>query len=147
MGNWRIIITFTYPHEAHMAKTFLESEGVNTIIRDELTAQVNNFYSIAIGGVKLLVSEGDYKRGIEILTKGGYLNPVETRKKIEFVIEDAIMDKRFCPFCKSRNIGIRKKTDTFTAFIYAILALFSPAFKRTYVCLDCKKEWKYSKKK
>ena len=146
MGNWRIIITFTYPHEAHMAKTLLESEGINTIIQDELTAQVNNFYSTAIGGVKLLVSESDFEHGIQILTKGGYINPGDIKKKTELIIEDELTDKRICPFCKSKNIGIRKNTDTFTTFIYSILARFSPIFKRTFVCLDCKKEWKYVRK-
>ncbi|MCD4730588.1 MAG: DUF2007 domain-containing protein [Bacteroidales bacterium] len=67
MDNWITIISFTYPHEAHMAKAKLESEGIETIIQDELTAQVNNFYSNAIGGVKLLVKESDARRANEIL--------------------------------------------------------------------------------
>lgn len=57
MNNWETLITFTYPHEAHMAMGFLESEGIRTIIRDEMTVQVQNFYSNAIGGVKLLVQQ------------------------------------------------------------------------------------------
>ena len=67
MDNWIIIISFTYPHEAHMAKAKLESEGIETMIQDELTAQVNNFYSNAIGGVKLLVKENDIERANIIL--------------------------------------------------------------------------------
>jgi len=43
MNSWINIITFTLPHEAHFAKSVLESEGINTIIQNELTAQVNNF--------------------------------------------------------------------------------------------------------
>ena len=62
-----MLISFTYPHEAHLAKAKLESEGIETMIRDELTAQVNNFYSNAIGGVKLLVKESDAQRANEIL--------------------------------------------------------------------------------
>jgi len=67
MENWIEIISFTYPHEAHLAKIKLESEGIQTKIKDELTAQVNNFYSNAIGGVKLFVKESDSKRTLEIL--------------------------------------------------------------------------------
>lgn len=67
MDNWVTIISFTYPHEAHMAKAKLESEGIETMIQDELTAQVNNFYSNAIGGVKLLVKENVAELAIRIL--------------------------------------------------------------------------------
>ena len=73
MNNWITIISFTYPHEAHLAKTKLESEGLKVIILDELTAQVNNFYSNAIGGVKLQVTEDDYNKAYKILLEIGYI--------------------------------------------------------------------------
>lgn len=67
MKNWKTIITFTYPNEAHIAKEYLAFEGIKAIIRDEMTAQVNNFYSNAIGGVKVTVNASEYQRGLEIL--------------------------------------------------------------------------------
>jgi len=73
MENWITIISFTYPHEAHLAKGKLESEGVEVMIKDELTAQVNNFYSNAIGGVKLLVKESDFEYARQILIESGYI--------------------------------------------------------------------------
>jgi hypothetical protein len=73
MNNWNTIISFTYPHEAHLAKGRLESEGIDVIIKDELTAQVNNFYSNAIGGVKLLVKDSDYDSAYKILIESGYI--------------------------------------------------------------------------
>lgn len=73
MENWRTTITFTQPHEAHFAKGLLESEGIDTIIRDELTAQVNNFYSNAIGDVKLDVKESDFIQATSLLKEGGYI--------------------------------------------------------------------------
>ena len=91
MDNWIIIISFTYPHEAHMAKAKLESEGIETMIQDELTAQVNNFYSNAIGGVKLLVKENDIERANIILEESKVIiqdknekidDEVETNKKL-----------------------------------------------------------------
>ena len=45
MDNWITVISFIYPHEAHLAKGKLESEGFEVVIKDELTVQVNNFYS------------------------------------------------------------------------------------------------------
>ena len=53
MGNLTTIITFTLPHDAHLAKAKLQSEGVEVFIKDEMTAHVNHLYSGAIGGVKL----------------------------------------------------------------------------------------------
>ena len=67
-------MSFTYPHEAQLAKAKLESEGIETIINDELTAQVNNFYSNAIGGVKLLVRDKDLEEATKLMTEGGFLN-------------------------------------------------------------------------
>ena len=73
MNNWSTIISFTYPLEAHIAKGRLESEGIEVFIKDELTAQVNNFYSNAIGGVKLLVKDSDYENAYRILIESGYI--------------------------------------------------------------------------
>ncbi len=74
MQNWTTIISFTYPHEAHLAKSKLESEGIHVILKDELTTQVNNFYSNAIGGVKLQINESDVIPAKQILIDGGFLN-------------------------------------------------------------------------
>jgi hypothetical protein len=73
MKDWIIILTFTYPHEAHLAKGKLESEGIEVQITDEMTVQVHNFYSNAIGGVKLLVRETDLQRANQILIDSGYV--------------------------------------------------------------------------
>lgn len=73
MKDWITILTFTYPHEAHLAKGKLESEGIEVQIADEMTVQVHNFYSNAIGGVKLMVHEADFQRANQILVDSGYI--------------------------------------------------------------------------
>jgi hypothetical protein len=65
--NWITIVSFTFPHEAYVITAKLESEGIRVNLKDELTTQVNNFYSNAIGGVKVQVSEDDYSKAREIL--------------------------------------------------------------------------------
>jgi len=82
MENWIEIISFTYPHEAHLAKGKLESEGIKALIKDELTVQVNNFYSNAIGGVKLLVKDSNYDSAYQILIKSGYIKEKITEPNI-----------------------------------------------------------------
>jgi uncharacterized protein YjbK len=148
MENWRTILTFTYPQDAYLAKGFLESEGIETIIRDELTAQVNNFYSNAIGGVKIQVKESDYENGLLILQKGGYINSEDSQNetKIEIVHLDKTTNKKRCPFCQSDNIGRKKEPNILTVIVYFILGIILPIFKKSYKCFDCDKAWKYIKK-
>lgn len=83
MYNWTVIISFTYGFEAHLAKSKLESEEIEVIIRDELNAQVCEAGANAIGGVKLCVRESDVVRAIHSLEKGGYIKePVEAESKL-----------------------------------------------------------------
>lgn len=148
MENWIEIISFTYPHEAHMAKALLESEGLVTLMKDEMTAQVNNVYSNAIGGVKILVRESDYEKGIVILQKGGYVvhNMLNDQSAIEDVRIDPLIDKSVCPFCKSSNIVKDRDPNILTAFVFFILGAFSPIFKTSYKCFECGKKWRFLKK-
>ncbi len=146
MNNYRTIITFTLPQEAYLAKGFLESEGIETMIKDELTAQVNNFYSNAIGGVKLQVRESDFENGLAILKKSGYINDENTEEvAIEIIPFDNTTNKKICPFCQSDNIGKRKEPNILTVIVYFILSVISPIFKKSYICFDCDKVWKFSK--
>ena len=148
MENWRTIITFTQPHEAHFAKGLLESEGIDTIIRDELTAQVNNFYSNAIGGVKLDVKESDFIQATSLLKEGGYIkDAAEIRSKnIELIALNDDTDQSICPFCASDNVSRKKEVNPLMVLGYLLVGVFFPIFKRNYICYDCGKEWKYSRK-
>ncbi len=69
--NWITIISFTFPHEAYVIAAKLESEGIDVNIKDELTVQVYNFLSNAIGGVKLQVQEKDLQKAEKIISEAG----------------------------------------------------------------------------
>jgi hypothetical protein len=71
--NYITVLTFSYPNEIAIIRGRLESEGIECFVQDELTVQVNPFYSNAIGGIKLQVKESDLKQTVEILKEGGYL--------------------------------------------------------------------------
>lgn len=73
MDNWKIIMTAspTAPFDIQLAKNYLESEGIETLLQNELAAQV---YSNAVDEAKLLVKENDAERAIDILVKGGYID-------------------------------------------------------------------------
>jgi len=142
MENWETIITFTYPQDAHIAQGFLESEGVESILMDELTVQVQNFYSNAIGGVKLQVKSEDIENATSILKKGGY-SGIESWKPTETVVVVESTNKKQCPFCHSDNIGKSKKVDVLTIGVYLVLGAVFPIFRLNYSCFDCGKVWKF----
>ena len=73
MDNWKIIMSSgaAAPFNIYLAKNDLESEGIETQLQNELSAQV---YSNAVDEAKLLIKESDWEQGIQILTKGGYIN-------------------------------------------------------------------------
>jgi hypothetical protein len=93
MSNWITILTFTFPHEAHLAKTKLESEGFDVMIKDELTVQADNFISNAIGGVKLQVQDTDYDNALQVLKDSGYIIEPPLKRHPGWVRFDEITSK------------------------------------------------------
>lgn len=155
MDNWPVLISFNFTHEAHQVKGYLEANGVETILKDELTTQVISYLPSAIGGVKLMVRESDYEQGVKLLKEGGYLaeSDSEPESKIEIILLDKTTNRSICPFCKSANIVKDRQIGALAAIVFAILNLFlmmgtsSPRFKSAYKCYDCGKEWKFRKDK
>jgi hypothetical protein len=151
MDDLKTLISFTYPHEANMAKGFLESNGIESILMDEMTVSANNFYSNAIGGVKLLVKDSDYDNGIQLLKDSGYISDNTTKDSfaINLIKIDNAEDEKICPFCKSENIAKNKKIkiSIWIIPVYAIIGTIFPFYRSSYKCFDCDKEWRFSKKK
>lgn len=67
------VLTSQQPIQLAIIHGRLESEGIECFIMDELTIQVQPFYSNAIGGAKLQVHEKDLELANEILREGGYI--------------------------------------------------------------------------
>ena len=150
MENWKTIITFTHPEEAHLAKGYLDSEGIETVIQDEMTTQVNHFFSNAIGGVKLLIKEQDYETALKSLKKGGYIIKEETQPKktgIEKVYIHSQTDKAHCPYCHSDNFNKVKRPHLLSIFGLIFFQGFLPLSKSYYHCYDCQHEWIFKMKK
>ena len=144
MKTWKTILTFSLPQDAYLARSLLESRGIETNLADELTTQVYNFYSGAIGGAKLQVREPDVEEGIQILKEGGYIiENKEDFQEPEILYADRRTDKKVCPYCKSKNIGHKKNPDILVVIVYFLLGVFFPIFRRSQVCFDCNKHWKY----
>lgn len=149
MSNWKTIRTYTYPQEAYVARSFLESEGIAVFLKDELTTQVHNFYSNALGGVKLQVDESESKKGLDLLRQGGFIKSSEemAEESIEAIYVDRIVKPHCCPFCNSDDIAKKKDPNILAVVIYFILGILFPIFRSDYTCYDCGKTWNYSIRK
>lgn len=134
--NLVTIKTFTYPHEAYVVRGKLESEGIETFTKDEMTVQVHNFYSNAVGGVKLQVWEKDVPHAKEILGLGA-----EKQRDILIVKKADIKSADICPFCSSNNIAKGKKANWLTLIPFLVIGFIFPVYKKSFVCFDCNKEW------
>ena len=73
MDNLITIYSSVQPQSIYLAKGKLESEGIECFIKDEFTTQVNNFYSNAIGGVKLQIYQKDEALATQLLIEGGLI--------------------------------------------------------------------------
>lgn len=141
MQQWITIKTFTYPHEAYIVQGKLESEGIRTFLKDEMTVQVYNFYSNAIGGVKLQIPEEDVDTALAILGE-----KKEVENEVVFLKESEITDKTHCPFCGSENISKKKSPNWLTLLPFIFARFILPVYKNTYTCFACEKQWKILKK-
>lgn len=63
----KILKTYNDAFSAHLDAAKLKDEGIEFLLQDEKTISINPLYSNALGGIKLWVNEGDFKRSCEIL--------------------------------------------------------------------------------
>ncbi|MBR9847126.1 MAG: DUF2007 domain-containing protein [Algicola sp.] len=121
IDNYTVLTTFPYSTEAQITKSKLEHEGVSVILLDEKTVDSDPLISQAIGGVKLLVSNNDFEKALQIF------NDIRSYEV------DANRNPVNCPSCDSNRILIAplERKNLF-------LMLF-PFFEKTkYICNDCK---------
>lgn len=100
MDPFITIMTFTYSSELMVLRAQLEMEGIEVMVKDELTALVNPMYSNAVGGIKLQVRESNVPRAIEILKRVGYINEEELKTPEGMSTLDKIISK--LPLPKSK---------------------------------------------
>lgn len=75
-----LLKTFQQPHEAYIIMSRLEEEGIPVIIADENAIWASPFYSLAIGGVRMMVRQEDFPAAVELLKlieEGLFLNDEE----------------------------------------------------------------------
>lgn len=129
------IASYTYPHEAYFAKSLLEAGGINCVLKDELTIQANNFYSNAIGGVKLLVLEEEKEFALSIL------NDQYVETEVEDLPKDNDLEETrkilICPNCTSTNVGAPRLKGAAALISILLLGFPFPFLIKKAHCFDC----------
>jgi len=90
------VATYVFPWEAQLAKARLESEGIRSVVADEITAGL--YGANAIGGIKLRVREEDAERATELLST------MQPLPEIYLVTEEDARRVR-CPECRSEHVS------------------------------------------
>lgn len=80
MSRMITAISFNFPSKAYLANAYLNANGMETLLKDEMTVQTKNFNSMAVGGIKIQVKEEDYEQAYSLLIEGGYI--VEEAKRV-----------------------------------------------------------------
>jgi len=129
------LITFDNSIDAHILRTRLESEGIRSYLFDDTMVSLNPIYNMALGGVKLKVSDGDVIKAREIMTEID--NMVVTN-------EDGQV--RTCPNCGSADLytgfkstkGIRGILSALAAILLFTYPIY---YKSVYRCKKCGTEF------
>ncbi|MFT5450914.1 MAG: hypothetical protein ACI9N9_000394 [Enterobacterales bacterium] len=61
------IASYSFPHEANIAKASLEAAGIPASIADEYTINMDWLYSNALGGVRLFVPQEYEKEALALI--------------------------------------------------------------------------------
>lgn len=127
------ISQYSFPYEAHLAKSRLDAEGISAFIADEHTINMQWLYSKALGGVKLQVPEAFVEAALAALAE-------DREKDLE---EEVGSDVKVCPHCGSEDTQFYQ-IGRFWAF-WTIIALTFPFFpiKDGIKCNQCGKVSKY----
>jgi hypothetical protein len=136
------VAAFSDSAHAHIARGFLEAEGIESEIADEHVVGVHWLYSNAIGGVKLLVPETDVARALELLGRRSEVSPEES---VEFRAVAGSGDQ--CPSCDSEDVvpshlAERIKALTLLGILPTVLAVPFVLWSNEWRCKECGHTWK-----
>jgi len=128
------IATYVFPHELDLDRTKLESYGIECFTKDEMTVRVHNFYSNAIGGIKLQVIRENVQKAKELLSDHPDISTEYKESKLK------------CPNCDSGNVGGIGLNGKISMVILMLTGLPIPVFSNKYFCFECHEKFKLNKK-
>src|SRR5215472_3151662 len=117
---------------ASVAKSMLDSAGIESFLADDTVIRMDWFYSNALGGIKLLVRDEDEAAARELLEA-----LVPERFDVEGVGE---YEQPKCPNCGSLDVSL-EELDRKIAHTGLLVSLPIPAVKQGWNCHSCGHTW------
>ena len=65
--EWVVVRQVAYPHEAHLMRSILAGHGIEAVVPEPYLLGVQPAYSLAIGGVRVMVRAEDAQLAAELL--------------------------------------------------------------------------------
>jgi hypothetical protein len=108
------VADFYYSPIAHLYRAKLESEGITCFVYDEFMINADWFYLIAVGGVKLKVSEADAPEAMRIIK--------EVQNNVPESSEQEQMTRSKCYYSLLKNWTLKMKTAYGIVILIALMA-------------------------
>jgi hypothetical protein len=121
-------------HEALLARSILESAGVECFLGDDNLIRMDWFWSNLLGGVKLLVRREDAEAAEGLLAEG---NPATSGAAAA-----NLSSQSFCPGCQSAGVPFEELTKS--AAVGFAQRMPVPLSRRRWKCPSCGREWTQS---
>ncbi len=119
---------YLWPHEAQIARSLLESEGIDAVVQDAHLAQIDWLYIQAIGGLRLQVAAADAAQAAAVLAAVEAAPPAPAEE----------YDEGTCGSCGSRATErvVAGRTPTFLSWMVFGFPLWRP--RTVWRCAACK---------
>ncbi|MBI4882061.1 MAG: DUF2007 domain-containing protein [Planctomycetes bacterium] len=126
MGDKPVVVAaFQSDTEAFIAQSRLRAEGIEAVLGDENLLHYDPLLWVAVGGIKLVVSEQDADAARRILANN----------------EKVVDEEKTCPRCGSRRVTMHHAGRRF-AFISMIFLLPIGRARSKARCQDCRHTWR-----
>lgn len=119
--------------DAMVAKSILDSAGVESFLADDNVVRLDWLYSNLVGGIKLLVRAENAETARNLLNQ-----KVPEKFEVEGVGE---YEQPKCPVCGSVDVGF-DELDKRIAYTGFLLALPIPITSKEWECHSCRHKWK-----
>lgn len=133
-----VVATFLHPYEAHIARTVLESEGIQARLDGEHHIAMDWMISNAVGGVKLIVHERDAVVAKKILSHPD--NEILDEQTADTT--KAAKSIGVCPFCQSEVVHLERLNRGLSLISILFMGFPVPFLRRAMVCDHCERSWK-----
>lgn len=125
--NFKLIATYDNYMLANMTMGLLTENGIKCQMKDEHIVTIDPLLNHAVGGIKLLVEEGDFEQAVALMKEA----------ECDYLKEIA------CPHCKSNSLVVEEKTNNPADFWGKLKnqVLFGQisTYSKGYRCSGCKK--------